>query len=100
MWGDDSHGLLWSVNSERLLYDMRNIYDLSIRDCGDNPNHHLWNNNGIWWVHFTVYPTPVTTHRVRRSLRTRELEEAKRKRDRLLKLSGSLLGVRAGVLSN
>ena len=40
---------------------------LAIRVDESNPNHHLWNNNGTWWLHYTVYPTPVTSER-RRSL--------------------------------
>ena len=56
---------------------------LGIRVNADNPNHHLWNNNGTWYIHYTVYPTPVTAERVRRSLKTKDLEIARRKRDRL-----------------
>ena len=54
-----------------------------------NPNHHLWNNNGTWFVHYTVYPTPVTKQRIRKSLQTRCVEEARRRRDELLKLGGN-----------
>ncbi len=50
----------------------------------ENPDHHLWNNNGTWFVHYTVYPTAVTKQRVRKSLGTRCLAEARRKRDELL----------------
>ncbi len=58
---------------------------LAIRtDCG-NPNHHLWNNNGTWFVHYTVYPTPITKQRVRKSLRTKSVDEAREKRDILFK---------------
>jgi hypothetical protein len=46
-----------------------------------NPNHHLWNNNGTWFVHYTVYPTPVTAERIRLSLQTKDLDTARRKRD-------------------
>ena len=54
-----------------------------IRINPHNPNHHLWDNNGTWFVHYTVYPTPVTAERIRRSLGTRCLEEARRRRDEL-----------------
>ena len=57
---------------------------LAVRITPGNPNHHLWNNNGTWWCHFTVCPTPFTAERVRRSLRTRQLDEARRRRDELL----------------
>ena len=33
---------------------------LAIRVQDGNPDHHLWNNNGTWFVHYTVYPTPMT----------------------------------------
>ncbi len=49
-----------------------------------NPNHHIWNNNGTWWVHYTVYPCPLTKERVRNSLRTKSLTEARQRRDALL----------------
>lgn len=61
-----------------------NAPQLSVRIKGNNPNHHLWNNNGTWWVNFTHYPTPVTKERVRMSLKTRSVEEARQLRDRLL----------------
>ena len=49
-----------------------------------NPDHHLWNNHGTWFVHYTIHPTPVTKQRVRASLHTRSLAEARRRRDTLL----------------
>jgi hypothetical protein len=58
---------------------------LAIRTDIENPNHHLWNNNGTWFVHYTVYPTPVTKQRVRKSLSTKCVREARSKRDRLFK---------------
>lgn len=57
---------------------------LSIRTNPDNPNHHLWNNHGTWFVHYVVHPTPITKARIRRSLSTKSLEEARRLRDKLL----------------
>jgi len=48
-----------------------------------NLNHHLWNNHGTWFVCYTVYPTPVTKERRRESLRTKSVEEARRRRDEL-----------------
>ncbi len=62
---------------------MKSIYGLPLRVATDNPNHHLWNNNGVWWLHYTVYPTPFTSERVRRSLKTRSLEVARARRDRI-----------------
>ena len=57
---------------------------LSLRTSAQNPDHHLWNNNGTWWCHFTVHASDGTKHRVRRSLRTRSADEARRRRDGLL----------------
>ena len=62
---------------------------LAIRTDEENPNHHLWNNNGTWFVHYTVYPTPVTKQRVRKSLKTKCLDEARKKRDSLFKQMSS-----------
>jgi hypothetical protein len=49
-----------------------------------NPDHHLWNNHGTWWCHFTVHRTDYTKHRVRVSLHTKDLETARHRRDLLL----------------
>ena len=48
---------------------MSNLITLaSLRISESNPNHHLWNNNGTWFLHYTVYPTAFTKERIRRSL--------------------------------
>jgi hypothetical protein len=57
---------------------------LSIRTNPANPNHHLWNNHGTWFVHYVIHPTPPTKERVRRSLGTKDVEEARRLRDQIL----------------
>ena len=64
--------------------------DLAVRINADNPNHHLWNNNGTWWLHYTVYPTPFTVERKRKSLRTKNLRIARNRRDDFL-LKGTWL---------
>ena len=64
------------------------IEELAIRVDESNPNHHLWNNNGTWWLHYTIYPTPVTAERRRKSLRTKCIEHARRKRDGILRALG------------
>ena len=56
----------------------------SIRVAGNNPDHHLWNNHGIWWCHFTVHQSDFTKRRIRRSTGTRDRLEARRVRDALL----------------
>ena len=50
-----------------------------------NPNHHLWNNNGTWFIHYTIHPTKITKERVRRSLSTKDVVEARQRRDKLLR---------------
>lgn len=57
---------------------------LSLRTEVTNPDHHLWNNHGTWWCHFTVHSDQGQKCRIRRSLRTLDLHEARRRRDRLL----------------
>lgn len=50
-----------------------------------NPNHHLWNNHGTWWAHATVLRRGVIQERIRRSLQTSDVREARRKRDAFLR---------------
>ena len=56
----------------------------SVRIWAQNPDHHLYNNNGVWWIHYTAYPTATTAKRIRRSLKTRDLELARERRDAYL----------------
>ena len=42
---------------------------LSVRIDATNDLHHLWCNNGTWWVHYTLN-FDFRTRRVRRSLET------------------------------
>lgn len=56
----------------------------SIRIQKQNPNHHLFNNNGTWWLHYTVYPTAITSERRRLSLGTRDVRIARERRNRIL----------------
>ena len=55
----------------------------SVRIDDANPLHHLWCNNGTWWVHYTLH-FDFRRRRIRRSLGTRSLDEAVRRRDELL----------------
>ena len=50
----------------------------------NNKNHHIWNNNGTWWIHYVVYDN-ATAVRVRRSLKTKNLRQARKKRDSFFK---------------
>lgn len=51
----------------------------------DDPNHHLWRNGRLWWVAFTVHLPGWRKDRVRVSLGTADLAEARRRRDTLLR---------------
>lgn len=55
---------------------------LAIRVDDANPNHHLWNNHGTWWIHYTLR-ADGRRRRVRTSLATPNLEEARELRDRI-----------------
>ena len=57
---------------------------LSIKIDSENLDHHLWNNHGTWWIHYTVHQRDYTKRRVRVSLETRNLREARVRRDALL----------------
>jgi hypothetical protein len=56
---------------------------LSARGSGENEDHHLWNNRGTWWCHFTLHRPDYTSERIRVSLRTKAIEEARVRRDEL-----------------
>jgi hypothetical protein len=49
------------------------------------PDHHLWRNGRLWWVAFTVHRGHLQ-ERVRLSLRTDDVAEARRRRDALFAL--------------
>ncbi len=63
----------------------------SVRLRPANPNHHLWNNNGTWYLHYTMHPTPLTKTRVRVSLETKDLDTARVRRDEMLAKAGAAL---------
>lgn len=48
-----------------------------------DPNHHLWRNGRLYWVAFTVHLQGWQKERVRLSLGTADLDEARRRRDDL-----------------
>ena len=53
------------------------------RPDADNDRHHLYNNNGTYYAHFTVH-FEHRKRRVRVSLQTPRIDEAKARRDELL----------------
>ncbi|MFM1767474.1 MAG: hypothetical protein RJA22_3 [Verrucomicrobiota bacterium] len=58
--------------------------DLAVRVNPANPDHHLWNNHGTWWCHYTLHLPDFTKRRVRRNLGTPVLAEARLLRDQIL----------------
>ncbi|MEM7699779.1 MAG: hypothetical protein AAF236_15400 [Verrucomicrobiota bacterium] len=55
-----------------------------VRNRGaESQDHHLWNNRGTWWCHFTLHHPDFTSQRIRLSLKTRDLGEARERRDEL-----------------
>ncbi|MCB9903520.1 MAG: hypothetical protein H6831_03850 [Planctomycetes bacterium] len=61
---------------------------LSIRIDAENLDHHLWNNYGVWWIHYTVHENGLRVRRVRCSLGTRDRAEARRMRDAIFATLG------------
>ena len=50
-----------------------------------DPDHHLWRNGRLYWVAFTVHLPGWQKERVRLSLGTADLQEARRRRDAVLR---------------
>lgn len=63
---------------------MKTQAQLSTRQRIAGDDHHLWDNHGTWWFHGTFHLPDGTAERVRTSLRTKCIEEARRLRDRLV----------------
>ncbi len=59
-------------------------FKVSARIDESNPNHHIWNNNGTWYIYFMIHKEDNTAERLRRSLKTHDVEEARQKRDKIL----------------
>lgn len=59
-------------------------HHLATRRTKNNPDHHLWNNNGTRWIRFTLRSTAGESIRPAYSLKTPDLDAARRKRDRIL----------------
>jgi hypothetical protein len=58
------------------------------RAFANNPNHHLWKNGRLWWIAFTLIHDGWRQERVRQSLGTDNIKEARRRRDSILSLFG------------
>ena len=71
---DNSH-----KETSRIMNSLASVPGIRVR--AENPNHHLWNNHGTWFLHYTVHPTPFTKERIRRSLGTKDVKIARERRD-------------------
>ena len=54
------------------------------RPSEPNPDHHLWCNNGTYFLHVTFLWRATRKLRLRKSLQTRDVTEARRRRDRVI----------------
>jgi hypothetical protein len=58
----------------------------SSRAFASNPNHHLWRNGRLWWIAFSLLHDGWRQERIRQSLGTDNLIEARRRRDAILSI--------------
>ena len=69
-----------------------------------HPDHHVWRNGRRWWIAFTFHTADGRKQRVRESLGTLDLAEARARRDELLarfeRESGHTLSLRFCALSS
>ena len=80
-----SRALGFTPHSTLMPTPHASMLHLTIRIARDKADHHLWNNNGTWWCHFTMRAANGTPNRVRRSLKTTDIEKAREIRDRILR---------------
>ncbi len=66
-------------------FDLRRL-DPDVDLTRVEPDHHLWRNGRRWWVALTVLHDGWRQERVRVSLQTEDVVEARRRRDRLIAL--------------
>ena len=65
-----------------------------------NPNHHIWLNNGVWFCHLTVHKKDYTKSRIRISLGTKNVEQARERRDLLFRFAREAEGFVASPSAN
>ena len=58
------------------------LVELPDRDYG--ANHHIWDNNGTWWCHLSLDRRSGPAKRIRFSLRTNNVREARKRRDLIM----------------
>ena len=50
-----------------------------------DPDHHLWKNGTRWWIAITVHTPDWRVKRIRKSLGTADIQEARKRRDAILR---------------
>ena len=50
-----------------------------------DPDHHLWKNGTRWWIAITVHTPDWRVKRIRKSLGTADIREARTRRDSILR---------------
>lgn len=50
-----------------------------------DPDHHLWKNGTRWWIAITVHTRDWRKQRIRKSLGTADIREARARRDSILR---------------
>ena len=68
---------------QRGFVTMKNkLVELPDRKYG--ANHHIWDNNGTWWCHLSLDRRSGPAKRIRFSLRTNNVREARKRRDLIM----------------
>ena len=68
---------------------------LAMRSVESNPNHHIWNNNGIWFCNLMVKSAGGESKRIRESLHTKNVDEARIHRDAMILLHSTQSSIAA-----
>ena len=71
------------INAIHIQWRMKKTSKVVMKVNDGNANHHLWNNRGIWWCHVTIHKSDATSERMRFSLKTRDIDKARERRDRI-----------------
>ena len=64
---------------------MQSRTEVVVRIKASNERHHLFNNNGTYWLHYTRHNADYTKERIRESLHTSDLPTALQRRDERLR---------------
>ena len=76
----------WSPRPPGVFFGRRRHHGQpALSRASNDPDHHLWRNGRLWWIAFTVHLPGWQKERIRLSLGTDDLIEARRRRDQLLR---------------